>query len=138
MTTTATAPTLTPAVRDAIAVGRAVERILERASTLRVAAVLVLDEVALHPGITHAPLGDAVGLAAGTMTGVMTRLVRDGLVTAELEEKNPKGPARTHFTITPKGEAALQKIRPAVLKITAMLDYSLKLSEILSGLEQLR
>ena len=53
---------------------------------------------------------DGMLVSEGTVYPILSRLKRDGLVSAELRESR-EGPARKYYRLTPYGEAALDAFR---------------------------
>lgn len=117
MTTTET-PVIAASVRAAIDVGRTLERIIERQSPVQLATLLVLEEVWHDAGITATRLAERVNLTPGTVTTVLGRMLRDGL----LEKHADNADKRVwHYYLTDLGLNRLATARVKVGPLTSKL-----------------
>lgn len=107
--TTTTNPLFHHSIRSALDNGRKLERDIARLLPVQLATLLVLDEVARDPGITARPLAQALDLSEQTLSGVVARMERDGLLSRETE--TTKTGRVAHITLTQPGLDLLAECR---------------------------
>lgn len=87
---------------------------------------VVLNVLAARPGVDQRTLGEAASLDRSTVTDVVGRLVRRGLVE---RLRDPSDRRRNVLQLTPAGRAALDQVAPRTMAMNRVLLSPLALEE---------
>lgn len=134
-------PIFGPAIRSVLDAGHAVEKVLEKhTQPLQLTPALLLEAVACYPGMETRELAQWLRLEVQTVSGVVTRLVAQGLLEKHTVPEDQR--LRRHY-LTPAGIETLDALRESVAKVhgklnAAILGPSLEQGELESMVGRVR